>query len=156
MTSVEVATGTDGRLVVVKRARTGPDAERLAHEAEVLDTVRGPGAVVLLDFEADDDGAELRTAWAGHHTVATLGPLPTTAAARLVAEVADTVARIHELRIAHNRVTSEHIVLGAGERPVLCGFGRASRGDPLAMDADVVALGDLLTSLLGPDEPVTF
>ena len=96
MTSVEVATGTEGQVVVVKRATDGPDAERLAHEAEVLDAVRGPGAVELLGFEADDAGAELRTAWAGHHTLATLGPLPTTAAARLVAEVADTVARVHD------------------------------------------------------------
>ena len=136
-------------VTVVKRAGPGPDATRLAHEAEVLDAVRGPGVVELLGFDADDEGAELRVAWAGHHTLATIGRVPVLAAADLVATVAETVARLHDLRVAHTRVTADHVVLGPDQQPLLCGFSRACRGDPSALDSDVVALGDLLALLLG-------
>ena len=81
-------------------------------------------------FEADADGAELRLTWAGHHTLATLGRSRPRAAADLVATLADTVARLHGLRIAHTRLTADHVVLGADEQPILCGFSRACRGDP--------------------------
>jgi hypothetical protein len=146
---VEVESAVGREPTVLKRADASHPAARLAHEAEVLDAVRGPGVVELVSFDADDEGTELRTAWAGHHTMATTGTLPVTSAAHLMTAVADTVARLHELQIAHTRITPDHVVLTADGRPMLCGFGRASRGDPRSMESDVVALGELLTSLLG-------
>lgn len=85
MVPMEVVAEPGAPVIVVKRAGPGPDAAQLAHEAEVLDAVRGPGVVELLGFDADDDGAELRMAWAGHHTLATIGRIPVLAAADLVA-----------------------------------------------------------------------
>ena len=149
MVPMEVVAEPGAPVIVVKRAGPGPDAAQLAHEAEVLDAVRGPGVVELLGFDADDDGAELRMAWAGHHTLATIGRIPVLAAADLVATVAETVARLHDLRVGHTRLTADHVVLGPDQRPLLCGFGRACRGDLSALDSDVVALGDLLALLLG-------
>ncbi|MBV9951967.1 MAG: hypothetical protein JO291_08450 [Acidimicrobiia bacterium] len=146
---VEVESAVGREPTVLKRADAAHPSARLAHEAEVLDAVRGPGVVTLVSFDADDDGAELRTAWAGHHTMATIGTLPVAPAARLMTALAETVSRMHELEIAHTRLTPDHVVLTADGQPMLCGFGRASRGDPRSMESDVVALGELLTSLLG-------
>jgi hypothetical protein len=146
---VEVESAVGREPSVLKRADATHPAARLAHEAEVLDAVRGPGVVELVGFEADAERTELRTAWAGHHTMATIGTVSVTSAARLMTAVADTVARQHELQIAHTRNTPDHVVLTADGQPMLCGFGRASRGDPRSMESDVVALGELLTSLLG-------
>jgi hypothetical protein len=146
---VEVESAVGREPTVLKRADATHPAARLAHEAEVLDAVRGPGVVELVGFEADGERTELRTAWAGHHTMATIGTLSVTSAARLMTAVADTVARLHEMQIAHSRITPDHIVLTADGQPILCGFGRACRGDSRSMESDVVALGELLTSLLG-------
>jgi hypothetical protein len=146
---VEIESAVGQEPTVVKRADANHPAARLAHEAEVLDAVRGPGVVELVGFDADDGRTELRTAWAGHHTMATIGTLPVASAAHLMTAVADIVVRLHELQIAHTRLTPDHVVLTADGQPVLCGFGRASRGDPRSMESDVVALGELLTSLLG-------
>src|SRR4051794_25228062 len=147
---VEVESAVGREPTVLKRADVSHPPARLAHEADVLDALRGPGVVELVSFDADDDDhAELRTAWAGHHTMATIGTPPVATAARLMTELAETVARVHDLKIAHTRLTPDHVVLTAEGRPILCGCGRASRGDARSMESDVIALGELLTSMLG-------
>src|ERR1700752_4534091 len=119
MARVEVEARGDQAPRGVKRGTNAPDAARLAHEAEVLDAIRGDGVVRLVGFRAAGAGAELTGAWAGHHTLATVGNLSTTVAAQLVLDVADTVERLHRLQIAHTRLAPEHIVVGADGRPVL-------------------------------------
>ena len=94
---------------------------------------------------------ELTLRWIGSHTVATLGPVAPARAAGLVIALASTVADLHDVGVVHGRIEPEHVVIGASDRPVLCGFGQpATPGDPAPSD-DVAGLGDLLLHLLGDD-----
>ena len=138
------ATGDDGRVLAVKRATGADDVARLAHEAAVLAQARHPDVVELVSFEVD----ELRTVFAGSHTLRTLGPVPAERAAGLVAAVAATVADLHEIGVVHGRIEPAHVIVGGGGRPVLCGFAEAGRPGALLPADDVHALGTLLGGLL--------
>jgi hypothetical protein len=106
---------------------TAQQAASLAWEAEVLAAARHPGIVELLDVDRHDDQApELVTAYVGTHSIATCGPLPPARAAAVLASLAATVADLHAMGISHSRIEPTHVLLGAGGRPVLCGFSGAS------------------------------
>src|SRR5437868_11038376 len=123
----------DGRLVARKRSRDHADATRLAHEAEVLASAQHPGVVELVVREDDGTGVALVTGFVGPHSLDTLGPMSVERAAGLVAALAETVADLHEVGIVHGRIDPSHVLLGAGGRPVLCGFaggGRIGRTPP--------------------------
>ena len=79
--------------------------------------------------------------------------------AGLVVALATTVADLHDLGVAHTRLTAEHVLLDHAGRPVLCGFGdavvAADTGPlPVAVRAvDVAALGSLLRRLVTAADP---
>jgi hypothetical protein len=127
--SERVVGGTleSGLPVARKRAMTAQQAAGLAWEAEVLAAARHPGVVELLAVERHDDQTpELVTAYVGTHSIATCGPLPPARAAAVLESLAATVADLHAMGIAHRRIEPTHVLLGAGGRPVLCGFSGAS------------------------------
>ena len=90
-----------------------------------------------------------------------------------MAKLASTVADLHRLGIVHGRIDPTHVLIGAGPRPVLCGFtGGGADGEvppegpgpiaefrdpaaranaPLSPTVDVYALGTLLRVLLVGD-----
>ncbi len=166
-----------GRVVVRKVPEDEIDAERLAHEATVLAAARHPGVVqVLVEPAADPDGA-LVLAMAGTHSLETVPPLPLAELAGVMAAVAETLADLHTLGLAHGRIEPAHVVLGSGGRPILCGFGGAGPtgsvpppspaltlayhdpahppGTPLAEAADVFGVGATLRTLLGDLGPAS-
>lgn len=149
MTTTRLATGDDGRPVLVKEGGA-------AREAEVLVAARHPGVVEVAAWLADEDRLVLR--WVGSRTLADHRPVPAEAA-RIAASLAATVADLHVLGIRHGRITPSRVVLDVGGRPVLCGFGGAAlagEDGPTPAD-DVAGLGQVLRSLVGPDaelEPI--
>ena len=170
--TVQVTTepGDGGRVLAVKRATGSADVERLRHEAMVLERARHPDVVELVSFRHDENAAEMRTVFAGIHSLATFGPLTVEHAAGVVAAVAATAADLHEIGVVHGRIDAGHVLLGPSGRPVLCGFAGGGRPGsrppldpaPLPADADpacppgtvllsavdVYGLGRLLGSLL--------
>jgi hypothetical protein len=161
---------TSGRLVTRKRSRDPVDADRLAHEADVLAVAQHPGVVELVAKERDGTGLALVTRFVGTHSLDTLGPISIERAAGLIAALAETVADLHDLGIVHGRIDPSHVIIGAGGRPVLCGFAGGGRigttpppgptaapgfADPAATDGavltpqvDVFGLGSLLRALV--------
>lgn len=176
--SARVTTEVDaeGRVLACKRAHNADadDARRLRHEAEMLDLARHPGVVELVSCESDGDDVTLLTRFAGTHSLDTVGPVTVARAAGIVAALASTVADLHDLGIAHGRIDPSHVVIGAGGRPLLCGFGgggrvgcrpgstaipgfidsAASGEATLAPETDVYGLGAVLRALVvdGPNE----
>jgi tRNA A-37 threonylcarbamoyl transferase component Bud32 len=130
-------------LEVVKAAGSEADQARLAHEAEVLRRAAHPGVVELLD--ATPTALHLRHSGTA---LARLGPLPPDNVAAVVRSVAETVAVLHQLNIAHRRITAEHVVIGERGRPRLCGFGSAGDSGPDDRADDVASLGRMLDELL--------
>lgn len=141
------------RPLVTKAAPEGPAADRLRHELAVLRRVQHPGVVALIDSvdepEQDAGALVVRTRFCGSRTLATVGDLNVGRAAGLVAALATTVAELHELGVAHSRLTPDHVLLAGDGRPVLCGFGDAQLEASEADCADdVAALGALLRDLI--------
>jgi hypothetical protein len=65
-----------------------------------------------------------------------------------VAALAEIVADLHALGVAHCAIRPDHVVVAPHGQPVLCGFGDARTVvDPQLFSADVVAIGELLTWL---------
>lgn len=148
-----VVESEDGELLAVTRVPVSDvaGAARLRRQATRLEDARHPGVVELVDLRATDgaDGTapalELRTRFVGGTTLATRRGDPTRLPA-LLAEVAATVAALHERGCTHGALTAEHVVLAPTGAPVLCGLGDGERADGTAATAadDVAALADLL------------
>ncbi|MGH9136860.1 MAG: hypothetical protein ACRD0G_07400, partial [Acidimicrobiales bacterium] len=122
-----VATDDQGRPVVVKTARPGADADRLAHEAALLTAAQHPGVVEVAAAGPDSDGRyELVTRLAGTRTIGDVSR-DVAVVAGVVAAVSATLGDLHSLGIVHGRVEATHVLLAASGRPVLCGFGGGGR-----------------------------
>ncbi|MEO5839194.1 MAG: hypothetical protein ABIQ73_29795 [Acidimicrobiales bacterium] len=137
-----------GRLVAVKTAEGPTEAARLGHEADLLRRSAHPGVVAIVSFTPDVNGAELVLTAPSERTVAEEMPETLRACLDFVAAVAEIVADLHALGIAHCAIRPDHILVAAHGQPVLCGFGDAqSVVDPQLFSADVIALGELLAWL---------
>jgi tRNA A-37 threonylcarbamoyl transferase component Bud32 len=137
-----------GRLVAVKSASTELEVAALAHEADLLRRAAHPGVVPLVSFTSTADRAELVLNAPSEYTVAQRLPESMAACLDFVAAIADTVADLHAMGIAHGAIRPDHVLVGPNEQPVLCGFGNAQAVvDPQLFSADVVALGEILAWL---------
>ena len=116
---------------------------RLTREARMLTLARHPGVVTLIGLERTPERARLTTAGTGSHTLATW-PCPSAErAAGVIAALAETVADLHQLGIAHGRITADHVLIDQDGRPVLTGFAEAVCGTGGAGGADVVGAVDV-------------
>ena len=142
--------GSGPRPCVVKTARTPGARSRLEHEVTVLTAAQHPGVVTLIDVEDDGEVLRVRTVFCGSRTLANHPAQPVARVAGIIAALAATVGDLHDLDIAHGRISLEHVLLGADGRPILCGFGDASIGPSAASrrSDDVFALGTLMHTLL--------
>src|SRR4051794_439935 len=169
-----VATDAAGRRVMAKVAGNAEEAARLVREADQLEAARHPGVVELVGVEGHGVGAILLTAHVEGPVLAQVGRLPLEEGAGLLAALASTLADLHQLGLVHGAVAPDHVIVGPGGRPVLCGFGYGGRAgqplgpaaplargfaDPARDDADrlhqafdVFALG-ALARFLAPDPP---
>lgn len=144
-------TRVEDRLVAVKPADP-PGAERRRREAALLARLDHPGIVHYLDL-VEGASVELHMDYAGTDTW-DRSP-PTTAAAIIdgLAAVAATVADLHDLGTTHGALRSEHVIVGADRRPVLCGLADATPADAAGRAHDLAALADLVADIGhgGPD-----
>ena len=145
-----VARGATGRAEIHKRATAAPARERLRREANVLRHARHPGVVDLVEVRTDDDGSMvLVTRLAGSHTLETWTPPSLDEVAGVLVVVAETLADLHHLGLAHGALDAGHVVVDADGRPVLCGFDGSNRPRPAD---DVEALAHLTRHLLEPTD----
>ena len=137
-----------GRLVAVKSAGTEFEVAALAHEADLLRRSAHPGVVGVVSFTSTLDRAELVLTAPSEYTVAERLPESINACLDFVAAIADIVADLHAIGVAHGAIRPDHVLVAENNQPVLCGFGCAqSVVDPQLFAADVVAIGELLAWL---------
>jgi hypothetical protein len=139
--------------VACKRATSPESVQLVRDEADRLAAIDHPGVVRFVELRETEDGPELVTEYVGPRTLATCGPVTTDRAARLVADLATTVADLHAQGLVHGALHPEHVLV-AGERTVLCGLGPAAGTSPAD---DVNGIGTCLRSLLTADveeEPI--
>src|SRR5690606_18962969 len=142
--------GSGARPTITKTATDESARRRLAHEAEMLRRAEHPGVVTLLGHERDGEVEVLRTAYCGSRTLATTTSMSVARVAGTISALATTVADLHDMGLAHGRLTADHVVINADGRPVVCGFAEAVAGDAARSRRadDVAALGTLLHGLL--------
>lgn len=128
-----MTTDATGRRVMAKVGASAEEAARLRREADLLEAARHPGVVDLVGVDGSGVGSMLLTAHVEGPTLAAVGPLPLEEAAGLLAALATTLSDLHELGLVHGAVCPEHVIVGPGGRPVLCGLAYGGRtGDPPA------------------------
>lgn len=169
-----VTTDAAGRRVLAKVAGNAEEAARLAVEAAQLDAARHPGVVEIAGVDGHGVGSILLTAHVEGPTLAQTGRLPLEESAGLLAALATTLADLHGLGLVHGAVAPEHVIVGPGGRPVLCGLAYGGRAgepagppptvpaefldpcrtetQPLGPAPDVYAIG-ALARFLAPDPP---
>ena len=139
---------TGGRLVAVKTATDAAEAAQLGHEADLLRRSAHPGVVAIVSYTSAPDHAELVLTAPSECTLAEQMPESMRGCLDFVAALAEIVADLHALGVAHCAIRPDHVLVAPHEQPVLCGFGSAqSVVDPQLFSADVVAIGELLAWL---------
>jgi hypothetical protein len=127
--------------------------EATAAEARWLADAGGREAVALHRVA----GAGLATHLAGTATLRTLAPVllhRPDRAARLLADLAGAVDRLHRRGLVHGRLTLDHVVLAGPERdrPKLCSpAGTATR--PIDDVAGLIGIAEDLAAIWGWDPP---
>lgn len=143
-----------------RKTHSAGDPDSIRAQAALLADARHPGVVDLVGVEGSADRPVLVTALVDGPTLAIPMALTVEEIAGLVADLAATLADLHDLGIVHGAVAPEHVLLRPDGRPVLCGFGAAGRvgetgpvGDQEHHpSADVTAIGRLLRRLAtGPE-----
>ncbi|MGW2382101.1 protein kinase domain-containing protein [Streptomyces sp. NPDC001658] len=127
-----------GRAAAVKVLRDGAaqDASmlrRFGREAEAASAVRGPGVAAVLGHDVDGPvpwiAAEYLAGPTLHEAVATYGAFAADGARALLAELARTVALIHEAGLVHRDLKPSNIVLTrSGARIIDFGIARPEYG----------------------------
>lgn len=141
---------------VVKEADSEADRILLGRQARALRACAHPGVVPLLASEGGDPPERLVLARIGGRALVDVGPrLPLQVVAGLTAAIGATLADLHDLGWVHGAVGADHVLLDEQGRPVLCGFGRASRPSSPSELAelaagDVKALAATLSAFLPP------
>ena len=134
---------TADRLIAVKQVPPGR-ASDIEREAATLKRLAHPGVVRFVNVaETRDGGQALHTEFVSSDTWATRALIDPVERAQGVAALADVVADLHDLGIAHCRINPSHVLYGEDDRPVLCGLRLAAEATPENRGADLVALADL-------------
>ncbi len=147
-------TDLGGSPVVERRSADPEYRARLVRAASVLRELNHPGAEALVGITDDGETTALRTAFAGGRSLRSSPPSTISALAGVGAALARTLADLHDLGIAHGPIGAHQVILGTGDRPVLCGFadGHLRAGHDTALwqarcAADLRSLGNLLGGL---------
>lgn len=151
----------DNRAAFIKRATGHESSARLAHEAWVIEHLKGLGVSELVAFDERGDKAELVAEFVGGATLADLhrrGSVTPALLATNAAALSETLAAAHERGIVHGRVGADHVLAPASLAPILCGWADAvvssdspTRGFKAAYPEprdDVIALAHMLFEML--------
>jgi hypothetical protein len=136
------------RGLVVKRATTPDERRRLAREARALRILAQPGVVRLVGTEGDDPPAALLLERVIGSPLSRRAD-PESSVLAVGADVATTIADLHDIGWAHTAIRPDHVLVRAGDRTVLCGFGscvRAAQGSR-EQRRDVADLAHMLLEL---------
>ena len=142
-----------GAGVVRKVAGSDADRKRLEREARTLRSAAHPGVVRLIDVAGGGPPSELILSRVEGGDLRALDRgLDWSEIAGLGAALATTVADLHHIGFVHRAISAEHVLLDNDGRPVLCGFGEATRVRDRAearsaLRDDVAALAHLLLQL---------
>src|SRR5262245_11974018 len=117
----------DGGLLARKVALDASERPRLRTEAACLRLARHPGVVTLVAEETD----ALLFGWIGGRSLATHVVTTVEEAGALLAQVATTLADLHQIGITHGAIDASHVVLDRTGRPVLCSFALADQASSL-------------------------
>ena len=150
---VSVEVGAGGKPVAVKRAHDDEGRARLRREAELLELARHPGVVELVDLDDQADVTTLATLWLGGGSLEAAEPPPRRLAA-MAAQLARTLADLHDRGIVHRRIAVDHVLLDGLGRVVLAGFAGASKtGEERGANPaeDVGGLAHVLLGKLPPE-----
>jgi len=136
----------DDQLVAIKRSSDPAGAARLGHEAAILEHLTHPGVVQLVEHRQGDNSV-LITGFVGPETWADRPPATAREMLRRLAELSATVADLHRAGVAHLDLTADHVLIDAGQHPVLCGFGSAQPVNEERRQQDRQQLADLAQQL---------
>jgi hypothetical protein len=142
-----VRLGADAKLEVV-RSSPPEHVDRLRRTVERLRAATGTGAVEIVSATDDGERVELVLAFAGRPPTA---PMRGAELAPIAFAVSAALADLHARRLAHGAVEIDHVLVDAGGSVRLCGFG----ADDGSNAGDVLAFGELVRSLLDPDDVST-
>src|ERR1700760_3347937 len=156
--AVSVHPGDEGGSPLVEKRGLDPrSADLLVHERRVLRHLSHPNIVELARRPTptpDGEAAPLVTFLAGRSTLADHPPTGPTATTRAAAQLATTVAEIHELGWSHGGLAPEHCIVASDGSIVLCSWRRAApieSPDSAPAMADVAALVEIITAFLPSD-----
>ena len=134
---------SEERLIAVKQVPADRAGE-VEREADLLKRLNHPGLVRFVDLvETADGGRALHTEFVNSDTWATRALTDPADRAAGMAALAAVVADLHQLGVAHLRITAPHVLHGEDDRPVLCGLTSAAEATPENRHADLAALADL-------------
>src|SRR6188472_3141366 len=103
-TTTGVELDAQGAVIVVKRAITPVGSERIEREARILEAARHPGVVDLVATIDSSGDPAVVTRWVGPHTLMAVNRPALAQAAGTLAALADCVADLHGLGIAHRAI----------------------------------------------------
>ena len=141
MATVTMEADSDNKVVAVKTLSDGDNRNRLAWEHSVLERFAHPGVVELIDATT----TQLRTRFVSSHTLGSRPPTSVEEIAGVGIRLARTLADLHDLGLVHHRVTADHVLLGRGGQPILCGLAESTT-DGVGTHHDVTAVVALLRS----------
>ncbi|MEV4317385.1 serine/threonine-protein kinase [Actinocrispum sp. NPDC049592] len=125
--------------------------KRFTEEAKTLACLSHPGLVTVYDTGVTEDGAPfLILHLVDGPTLKQRIPLPEEEVRQIGAQLADTLAYVHEHGITHRDVKPSNILLDADDTPYLADFGIAKQNDATAMTATGEVVGTL--SYLAPEQ----
>ncbi|MYK75737.1 MAG: hypothetical protein F4016_02235, partial [Acidimicrobiaceae bacterium] len=134
---------SEGGLIAIKQVAAERAAD-IQREADLLRRLDHPGLVRFVDLvETADGGRALHTEFVNSDTWASRPLADPAERAAGMAALAAVVADLHQLGVAHLRLTPPHVLHGENDLPVLCGLTSAAEATPENRHTDLAALADL-------------
>ncbi|MDB5858610.1 MAG: response regulator [Ramlibacter sp.] len=143
----------DEELVVLKVLALGDPAgdlrARFMREFSLLSAVRHPNVVRIFNQGFSDDAAYIAMEYFENGDLRSrmTGPMPPREAVRVLLQVVDALAAVHDLGIVHRDLKPENLMVRANADVVLADFGIAkATGGELAAQTTITLLGEMVGS----------
>lgn len=122
----------DGGELVARKAVGDGDVARLQREVAVLRRLEGLAVVALRNPADDGSNGWVDLHYVGPRTLADAAELPPTRLLTVLTSVATTLGAAHDRGVSHGRLDARHVLLGAEDAAVLCGWSAAGLRDAAA------------------------